>query len=84
MSEAIQKQVLYLGTCLQGEIYEIWDNKIRESVAKKKHWTIERRQDSYRDADCIAKGKTETEESTYHSRLRLYINSVLEGKRSYR
>ena len=43
LSEEVEKRVLKLGTDLLGEIYELLDEEIRESISRKKHWNIEHR-----------------------------------------
>ncbi|HHX55787.1 MAG TPA: ISLre2 family transposase, partial [Clostridiales bacterium] len=41
LSEEVEERVLKLGTDLLGEIYELLDDEIRESISRKKHWNIE-------------------------------------------
>ena len=43
LSEEVEKRVLKLGTDLLGEIYELLDDEICESISRKKHWNIEHR-----------------------------------------
>ena len=43
LSEEVEERVLKLGVNLLGEIYELLDDEIRESISRKKHWNIEHR-----------------------------------------
>lgn len=55
MSGEIQERVLKLGTDLLGEIYELLDDEIRESISRKKHWTIEHRNQEKTILDVMGK-----------------------------
>ncbi len=55
LSENILQRVLKLGTGLLGEIYELLDDEIRESVARKKHWNIEHREQEKTILDVMGK-----------------------------
>jgi hypothetical protein len=55
LSREIQERVLKLGTDLLGEIYELLDDEIRESISRKKHWTIEHRNQEKTILDVMGK-----------------------------
>jgi len=63
LSNAIQKRVLNLGAQLLGEIYELLDDEIRESIARKKHWNIEHREEKKTILDVM--GKVEFKRTGY-------------------
>ncbi len=55
LSEEIQERVLKLGTDLLGEIYELLDDEIRESISRKRHWNIEHRNQEKTILDVMGK-----------------------------